>query len=202
MGHAGVTGLDRRFVLGADDGACVVALVKPQAGLVILDDVRVRAFFRVVGKAFEKKSLCLEGHGFRPDAGIEGAADAPAGFALDGGDPVQVAEPDLRFVQDHGKARNLLSEVFGHQQNGPEALLEGVAQLFANLLDLLFRNRLKTGLEDRFHLADQRTVGRDNVVVYAADAKHVLNQLNAGINRRRVKGFKGTSEIHFRCHLF
>ncbi len=135
--HAGVVFLDRRLVTGTDDGPGPVALVKSETGPVLLEHRLFRALVGIVRQALEEQPATVQGDRLHPDPVVEGAPQPAAGFAGSGGDPVQVAESDLRLVQQHGKPLHLPPGAFGHEKNRPKPLLEGVAQLFADGIDFL-----------------------------------------------------------------
>jgi hypothetical protein len=76
--------------------------------------------------------------------------------------------------QQHRKTQHTVAQVLGRNQNAAEALFEGVAQLLADLGDLLFRNGFEAGAQDGPHLMQDLPVQGQNIVVNAADSQHAL----------------------------
>ncbi len=108
MRHPGITGSHGRFVVRVHDDSGAVALIKPDACLVLLQRCRIRAGDRIIRKAFQQHGRGPQGQGILADALVEGTTDAPADAAAGGGQIVEITEVQLRFVQDDGKAKHAL----------------------------------------------------------------------------------------------
>ena len=182
MGHAVIFGMHRHFIAGVHNGSCAVSLIKPQPGPIVFQKRLVGATGGIVGKALEEDPLRLQERGFPSHPVVEGVSQTAAGDPPQGGDPVQIDEPDDRFVENHGKTLNPAPQGFGDQEQGAKALFEWIPKLFVDLLNLGFVYIGKPAPKNLLHLLKDFFIDRQDIIENAADAKHArfLNRSESG----------------------
>ena len=75
-------------------------------------------------------------------------------------------------MEQHGEPAHLALDAFGDEENRAETLLEGVAQLFGDGVDLLGVDGRKAAAQDFLNLGQGAFVHRQNVVVNTAVRQH------------------------------
>jgi hypothetical protein len=148
------------------------ALVEAQPFRVLATNLGVATQGRLVRQALEKEAGRVQRKGLLTNTLVERPAD-PASFQPGTGrNEVQKAEVDLRLVHEKRETVNPPLPVVRNQEHRSEPVLQRVAKLLRELLDLVRRDERKLRLEDRLHLPDGVLIDGDRIVVDAPDPKH------------------------------
>ncbi len=100
-----------------------------------------------IGQAFEEQPQRLQGKGLAPHALVERSPDAAPGESFGRGNEIEVAELQLWLVHQKRESQHAAGSL-GHKQDRTESLLEGVAELVGQLVDILRTYGGETSPED------------------------------------------------------
>jgi hypothetical protein len=89
-----------------------------------------------------------------------------------GRDQLEIAEVEVRRVQQKRQAERLVARILGHEQPRDEAVLDRVGKLFRQLGDVVVGHRRELLAHDGLRRLDCRAVHRRCGVCHFADAEH------------------------------
>ena len=152
---------------------CTVALIKTQPRLVLFQQFRVFKQMRLVRQALEKDTDRTQRQRLFAHTLIEHPAQTAAGSPGGHRYEFQIAEIQIRDMQQQREPLDMIGRVLGDKHNGAKLVFDRVTQLPRQLVDLLLRGKRKLAAHDFGNMHKCLSIGWRNIIVNGADTQHV-----------------------------